>query len=279
MESKWVYLAEPFEKSCAINVNFLFNEGNIYISDNHLCALWGWLQHCSPRDEYNFIHVDYHKDLGCPKILDYLKSIEQVKTIDDLLKYREIHMEMINQPFLAYDTYIWIAQFIRPMWFSEMTFLTKECSFNNTFEECRLNPLTNCIESDCLWREKKIEYKNSCTLEDVIKNITVNQYKHKVILNLDLDYFFDCQNHIRDAYWSDQRITEFVMTLQEALGSGNIQVLTIAMSPECCNSNGHWSYDIRDSYDIMCKFLPILSGKAQLKFSAYRSNIRLISLY
>ena len=97
----WTYMEESnFSKSGALGVNFLFNEGNIYISDNHLCALWGWLQQCDKKEEYTFIHIDHHNDLKIPNIVDRLKSIGNAKTFDNFLKYREIHMDINEKPFL-----------------------------------------------------------------------------------------------------------------------------------------------------------------------------------
>ena len=83
----WQYIVDGnFSKSQSVDVNFLFNEGNIYISDNHLCALWGWLHECNPDEEYTFIHIDHHNDLKIPNIVDRLKSIENKKNGKEKIK-------------------------------------------------------------------------------------------------------------------------------------------------------------------------------------------------
>lgn len=273
MNENWIYLAKnKFTQSGAVGVNFLFNEGNIYISDNHLSALWGWQQQCSPNEAYSFIHIDHHKDLKIPNIYDKLKSISKVKSIDDFLAYRAIDERIETQPYLAYDTYIQIAYTTHPKWFSEMLFLTKECPFKDAFNTCRLNTTdigTGCVDSEkTIESGKKIKFLSVCDLNQVITGISNNQYEHKVILNLDIDYFFDCDFHLRDSYWSDDKIDSFVQNLQEALNSGNIKVLTIALSPECCNDNGKVSDDMRASYNVMSRFLPILSPPARKEFSS-----------
>lgn len=266
----WQYIVDGnFSKSQSVDVNFLFNEGNIYISDNHLCALWGWLHECNPDEEYTFIHIDHHNDLKIPNIVDRLKSIGNAKTFDNFLRYREIHMDINEEPFLSYDTYIQIAHYSYPKWFDEILFLTKECNFTETFNECRLNPMKNCKLSDSFIgaKEKKgITY--SCQLEKVLENMIQGKFQHKVILNLDIDYFFDCDLHIRDSYWSNEKIDEVAELLNTAMKSGNVRVLTIAMSPECCSedgkSNNKPSY--QPSWGIIERLLRILTDNAKKEF-------------
>ena len=93
-------------------------------------------------------------------------------------------------------------------------------------------------------------------------------YGPNVILNLDIDYFFDCGEYVRDAYWSDEKIDKVAELLKTAMESGNVQVLTIAMSPECCSedgkSNGKPSY--QPSWGIMERLLRILTDNAKKEF-------------
>lgn len=286
MTNLWPYLTEEkFAKSGAVNVNFVFNENNIYISDNHLCALWGWLQQCSPNEEYSFIHIDHHKDLKIPNLITNLKvndnlssqqkenilanlrTIDTAKMIDDFLAHRETYKNICIEPYLAYDTYIQIAYWIFPDWFSEMSFLTKECPYPDIFDKCRLIPASNGCDdfertiTDC----KRMEFKDFCDVHKAIAGIAKNQCKHKVILNIDIDYFFDCDNgNTRDAYWTEDKIDSLVNLLKEALDSGNIQVLTIAMSPSCCGKGQIDGW--KNSFDITRRFLSVLSASAKSEF-------------
>lgn len=262
MSANWVYLTEnKFGVSSQCNVNFLFNENNIYISDNHLCALWGWIKKCSPNDEHCFIHVDYHDDLCAPNTYDCIKTISQAKTFHDFLQSCG-QQEQLGKS-LAWDTYIQIAYKMFPKWFSNTLFLTTTCSPFMGFSECRKQSSgVLCVDvTKDIFHRSSLDYC-SCNLEETFQNVIIGKRGKKVILNIDLDYFFDCDDtHERDPFWSDDKIDTIVTLLKNALASGHVQVLTIALSPECC---GGW----KNSYEVMKIFLPILSQQVRAEFSS-----------
>lgn len=265
----WIYLTQNgFSKSGAVNVNFLFNEDNIYISDNHMCALWGWMQQCIPEEEYHFIHIDYHNDLRSPRTFDCIDIVSNAKSFPEFLQSRGTQ-EQFGQH-LAWDTYIQIAYKMYPKWFSKTLFLTTKCVQYCEFYECR-KPSTETLCKGCpkeLFNRDSLDYY-SCNLENLLKHIINGVYERKVILNIDIDYFFDCDDkHMRDDYWTNDKIDSLIPLLKEALDSNNIKVLTIAMSPECCNNNGKSSEDMHASYEVMSRFLPILSSQAKEDFSS-----------
>lgn len=41
----------------------LWQNGKVYVMDNHLSAAWCWLQSCDPQKKYNFMHIDRHYDM------------------------------------------------------------------------------------------------------------------------------------------------------------------------------------------------------------------------
>ena len=129
--------------------------------------------------------------------------------------------------------------------------------------------MKDCKLSDSfIGAKEKKGITNSCQLEKVLENMIQGKFQHKVILNLDIDYFFDCDLHIRDSYWSNEKIDEVAELLNTAMESGNVQVLTIAMSPECCSedgkSNDKSSY--QPSWGIMEHLLRILTDNAKKEF-------------
>lgn len=263
MEDNWIYLFEDsFGKSGAVDVNFLFNEGNIYISDNHLCALWGWMQQCTSEKEYTFIHVDYHNDLKIPNIIRWCRELKNLKSINDFLHFRYLPDNISPEPYLSYDSYIQIAYALYPKWFTGIRFLTSECSFGEYYE-CRKNPRIECKNHFDAVSGEKIEYHSSCLLIETLQQIVSGEFKNKIILNLDIDYFFDSGSdyHERDTYWTDEKINQVAQLLKSAMDSGNVQVLTIAMSPECC---GGW----QPACQVMEKLLPILSPTGREDFSS-----------
>ena len=64
----------------------LWQNGNVYVMDNHRDAAWCWLQQCKTEELYNFMHIDQHYDL-----LDCYYS-EALGTIN-------------NNPKMAYDEF------------------------------------------------------------------------------------------------------------------------------------------------------------------------------
>lgn len=110
----WQYLSKgSFKTSIDSNVNFVFNEKNIYISDNHLCALWGWIKCCRPGEKYNFIHIDFHNDLKCPDVIYMpdLYKVRRIKKFNDFLRRRFVCENGLLKRFVAWDSYIQIAYF------------------------------------------------------------------------------------------------------------------------------------------------------------------------
>lgn len=114
-------------------------------------------------------------------------------------------------------------------------------------------------------RKNDITYRCQCNLEDVLKDIAENTSNRPTILNLDVDYFFDFDKHVRDSYWTDDKIAQVAELLKNALDRGNVKVLTIAMSPECCKGESYcdgW----KNSLDVTRIFSSILSDKAKNEF-------------
>ena len=68
-----------------------WQNGNVYVMDNHRDAAWCWLQQCNLRDRYNFMHVDQHYDL-----LDTYYSEAQNQSKIEIKIYQE-KIELENQ--------------------------------------------------------------------------------------------------------------------------------------------------------------------------------------
>ena len=54
-------LMECSSWDCHSNLLWKEDEKPIYIMDNHLSALWCWMQECDPDGKYNFMHIDRHQ--------------------------------------------------------------------------------------------------------------------------------------------------------------------------------------------------------------------------
>ena len=225
-----MWLKEPvgniYEKESKIyNLNFLWQNDNIYIMDNHLAAGWCWLNSLDQEESYNFFHVDQHKDLAgylsTPEDLDRIK--EQIPF--DIDRYCSFTFDRgittpappFNRVF-SWDNYIKQLQYMFPNWFSDCYFAcTEYVTDNPRYTKFPLNIVYNATNLDIY---NNINYWLSQTPG------------RKWIFNLDLDYFFNSEGM---QLYSDEYIRAFACNLYESLD--NIAVLSIAMSPECC---GNW---------------------------------------
>ena len=102
-------------------VNFLWNENNVYVMDNHLAAGWCWLQICSSNEAYNFLHIDQHSDdvdLVPDKYnIDLLRNTLLNTSIEE---YSNIHIEDFQ--IFNCDSYIRPIARAFPKWFEECKF-------------------------------------------------------------------------------------------------------------------------------------------------------------
>lgn len=209
---------EPFKTE----VRYLCREGNVFLMDNHLAAAWCWLQCCQSTEQYGIIHIDRHLDLEhhprCPKE-SYSKIVNQELSIYDYLNLSWKTPEIASPiQCFQWNNYLRNCRDIFPNWFNPGLFITKEPagSVEDSFPEFRFCKF---------WGSR--EYLKSRIKSGV-----------KWIINIDLDVFFMGKNfddnsskYIRQCYCDDtiRQIGRIVNSSRD-----NIQVVTIAMSPECC---------------------------------------------
>ena len=220
-------------KSGRINTNFLFKQDSIFVMDNHLCASWCWLQKIDTNKKYDFYHIDRHNDLlfptpGIKEELELNKIDLQNISFAEYLNLNEKNNLNIEVKLFRWDNYILNFNEIYPNLFGERRFITKE------YYEC----------SEFIDSENKIEE-------------FINEFHHWLeyssngcILNLDIDFFFSEDKGIYKLY-SDELIKRVAKTIKQNIHK--IDVLTIALSPECC---GGWENSIK-SFQILAKQLEI----------------------
>lgn len=211
--------------SGAIYFNGLWNEGNVYVMDNHRVAAWCWLQSCSALQSYNFLHIDQHSDLlldGIPNAWETYKRILNYPTLS-LDDYLELRHPYSNFYAFRWDNYIRPMHKLFPHWFEQSYFAyTKTFDIKDHDKKCQsdeykgFNGLANCLSNE--------------ELLELLSNIASDRTR-KWIINLDIDYFFSQQIHCE----GENLVSEFGQLLNECLR--NAQVLTIALSPSCCRNN------------------------------------------
>lgn len=208
---------------CYNNV-FIWQSGNVFVMDNHMSALWGWLQTCDPTKSYNFMHIDRHYDL-----LDCFDDADlEPLRINPKISYDSYDNLMRGDgqyKLLRWDNYIRAGQVLHPNWFHVNLFLTQNNGDIGT--SWGHKPMT-IREENPLFMEWYIQQYIG-EHEKYLDGFNGDDYKHKWIVNLDLDVFYTCDSNIQ--LFSDDYIRRIAQVLNDNLS--RIEVLTIAISPDC----------------------------------------------
>lgn len=211
------------------NLNLLFQNGKTYIMDNHLAASWCWLQKIDVEKRYNLLHIDRHYDLLQSQIDWWIEALQEqnidLKTISitDLLAINYRHKDMPTSdsfPLFRWDNYLTIFNRLFPNLIASTTFATHKDG--DTLEEFEMH------EPEIYELQENLSYW-----------INSNN-KNKWIVNLDIDYFFTDYNERHFQFLTD----DYVLKIAEEIKKSweNIEVLTIALSPELC---GGWDNALR----------------------------------
>lgn len=209
----------------------LWQNDKVYVMDNHRDAAWCWLQQCKKDEQYNFMHIDQHYDL-----LDCYYS-EALDAINNNLNmsYDEfaslVREEKCEYKLFRWDNYIRIMHELRPNWFNTNLFITQGYGGDANSEG---------------WGHEKMEIQETSPLYLLfaIKQNIIDKWSSdlksenenlKWIVNFDLDVFF-CHEYDHVKIFSDSYIRKVARQLQDSMD--NIQVLTIAISPDCLEEKG-----------------------------------------
>lgn len=229
----------------------LWQNKRVYVMDNHLSAAWCWLQSCDSMKKYNFMHIDRHYDmLEC-----FLNEDLQPLCDNPNMSYTEFkNLKRIrggNNYVFRWDNYIMATYTIRPDWFHTNIFLThQEGTIGSSwghqhFDINKKNPLSmDYIINQYIGQPSE---NPSCFKDD--------NYKLLWIVNLDLDVFYTIHDpHVQ--LFSNEYI-RFVSKLLNK-NMHNIQVLTIALSPDCMGGE-----EMEDKWDNAFRVLTIMSEELE----------------
>ena len=238
MDNNWLLPFAGRNESDVWDLNFLWKKDNIYIMDNHLVALWCWLQEINPLDKYKLLHIDRHYDAAndagnMPSVK--LESLFDI-TLDEYLSLSyPSSFTGEEYPLLWYDNYMWPLFPGNGSPVSEFIFATHNDDKPPDFDGCH-------EIAPCELLSLGSRFKNS---------------EHKWIVNVDLDYFFhdffrqNLPRYIR--LFSDQYIERVFSSIRYHHQEGRIAVLTIAFSPEFC---GGWN-NAEQLCTSICKIMDV----------------------
>lgn len=235
---------------CYNNV-FMWQAGNVFVMDNHMSALWGWLQVCDPKKSYNFMHIDRHYDLSDSFKDEDLVALKQ----DPHLSYENFVGRMRwdgKHQLLRWDNYIMAGYSMHPRWYHTNVFLT--CGEGNKDASAWGHAPMKIREENPLFMEWCIEQYVGEPYK-YLDGFKGNDYKLPWIVNLDLDVFYTADSHIQA--FSDDYIRRVAEILQKNIN--RIAVLTIAVSPECLGGE-----EQRDKWGNGFRLLRVMSKELKV---------------
>ncbi len=235
--SNWLVPFQGRNSSGAYNLNFLWQDKNIYVMDNHRAALWCWFQHLSPTMEVNLFHIDRHTDTLNANLSRWVSQRPDLykTSLNDYLSLIDKGFFRNNANLFRWDNYGSI-------------FLNK---YGSQVGCCYFATYGKGDKPN----HHSVHYINPWMLVDNIDYWMDEQQNW--ICNIDLDYF--CHELDEDCHimYSESFITDLFTKVKSLLDSGKILVLTICFSPECC---GSW----KNSENIWAMVEPCLGVQIQL---------------
>lgn len=213
-------------------IDFLYQDKDLYIMDNHSLAAWCWSQIINFNETYDLLHIDQHYDLihnkSCINNIDNSKrNLEKIK----LNQYLNFECEMMNgakRQLFRFDSYINNFAIFHPKVISNGVFITQGIDTKN----------------DEFIRIADHDYNNV-----VFTNID-NELGDKIIINIDIDYFFSMNFLIEDDEKNDvtysqlNEICELIKRIKK-----RVVVITIALTPNFCGG-------LNNSIEVLNEILP-----------------------
>lgn len=234
----------PFgtERYC---LKYLYKQDNAYLMDNHLAAFWCWMKECDENGRYGFLHIDRHHDMCREGNTPQLTDINNI-SIDNYLSSKYTlngAFGPVDYPTFSWNTYITKCYDLFPDWFSKTALIIEGeigQSIKNQTPKFNFNtiPFNQALK----------------TIEKCLSDCSI-----KWIVNVDMDYFFRGEHSDVIGSKVKRRFKEStIIKFSNAINrfSSNIQVLTIALSPECC---GDMDKAI-EAFHIFSKNIPMLQN-------------------
>lgn len=221
----WLVPLTQKGSSGAYNLNFLIQDDNVYISDNHRVALWCWMQHLKPDSNIALFHIDRHYDT-LPLDAPNTRAFPGVFNLKSLQYYLDLKSPVGREktPLIRWDNYL--SFFISDDALRDYV----ECIYLATHKDGTPPKKTHHHNFKDIQPYELLEELDSA----------IDNHK-KIIVNIDLDYFFtgDHDNYLR--FIDDSFIKELFKIVKTGIDKKKIACLTICLSPECCgDSKGSW---------------------------------------
>jgi len=216
------------------NLLYHFEEKNIYIMDNHRLSLWCWINEIDKKDynKYTFVQIDDHFDCGGfaeaeerinnleKNGIDYYKNLDYFR-FDKINDKNSDSRGYICKMF-TFASYLIPTIYLKIFNENKLYFFTKSDIIDYTNgginDECVMNG--NAPEINHFQKNNKDDPDNS---KEALKILEAVLAKDKdIILDIDLDYFFDFLEEEKEY------IKDFFNLIKD--NQKNIKLITIALT-------------------------------------------------
>lgn len=219
----------PRNGSFCFDTDLLFKKDNIYIMDNHRTAAWCWSNYIDQNEKYTIIHIDKHYDTLGNQIKEWTDNIKDgIKSLSldeyDNIQYQ--HSEFDRFKVFRWDNYIPLFHYFHSNQIIEYLFYTHR---RGSIPKNLIQHITHCPAFN-LFNDFRDCYTDS---------------KDRFIINLDIDYFF-CDHPHYYMLFTDYAIENLIEGIMKIVEDKR-NILTIALSPECCGGWGN-SLDFINKY-------------------------------
>lgn len=224
---------KPRNSSLCFDTNLLYKKDNVYLMDNHRMAAWCWANHIDENEKYTIVHIDKHYDTAGNQIIEWTTPIKNgLKSLTlneyDSIEYQKNKFERYK--IFKWDNYIPMFHHYYSNQINEYIFYTHNMG---DIPENLESHITHCSAHNL------INYFFDCLSES----------KDKLIINLDIDYFF-CNNPKYFIFFSDYAIERLIEGIMKLVRDKR-NILTIALSPECC---GGWENSLKFMRRFFAKY-------------------------
>ncbi|MBY5315450.1 UPF0489 family protein [Rhizobium leguminosarum] len=192
-----------------VTQNLLWQDGNIYLMDNHRAALWCWQQKLDLYSQpHSLMHIDRHYDALRAGV--HVRKMPNLRTISAANYLADtFQLSSGRIPRFRWDNYLSIYLRVFRKQLRTLRLLT-----HRDGDRPRFNPM---FESEP---------------DELPENVDFWLERGPWIVNIDLDYFFCADAHggwvqmMTDAY-----IDETFAGLKKAIDEGHVAVVTLCLTP------------------------------------------------
>ncbi|AMP98676.1 hypothetical protein AY601_1763 [Pedobacter cryoconitis] len=220
--------------SHAFELNYLAQEGNIYIMDNHLAAFWCWSRELDPIKSYTLMHIDRHNDLNDALVKEafHLYKNEKFKSMPI---EKAVALRVNDDQMLMWNNFIELYNVFNPYTLKNFEFVTP-VKLPTKYRHLKNIPLKS-------WINKEF------TVQELFDQ--QNRKAQPKVINLDIDVFFVERSGKHKKILTDNELKSFAEKIRPLIDRAAL--VTIALSPECC---GGWENSI-SMYNSLNKYLKL----------------------